>query len=77
MSNGCEDEIDPWSIEGFSDDELRDRLDELDDVPYLNQARSNEYDLIESVLRAREIRREKESADFSKPRMSCSGGVIL
>ena len=71
------DEVDPWNVEEFSDDELRDRLDELDDVPYLNQARSNEYDLIESVLRAREIRRAEESADFSRPRMRGSGGVIL
>lgn len=71
------DEVDPWCVEEFSDDELRDRLDELDDIPYLNQARSNEYDLIESVLRAREIRRAEESADLSRPRMSGSGGVIL
>ena len=71
------DEVDPWNVEEFSDDELRDRLDELDDIPYLNQARSNEYDLIESVLNAKDIRRAEESADLSRPRMRRSGGVIL
>ena len=71
------DEVDPWNVEEFSDDELRDRLDELDDIPYLNQARSSEHDFIESVLHAREIRRAEESAELNKPKMSRSGGVIL
>ena len=71
------DEVDPWNVEEFSDDELRNRLDELNDIPYLNQARSSEHDLIESVLHAREIRRAEECAELNKPRMSRSGGVIL
>lgn len=70
------DEVDPYEVEDYSDMELRDRLDELEDMPYLNQARSNEADLIESVLNAREIRREQEQ-EFQESRPVYRGGVVL
>jgi len=44
------DEIDPYNIEEYSEKELSERLQELEEIPYMSQGESNEADLIEDRL---------------------------
>lgn len=58
------EEIDPLDVESVSERELNERLQELEEEPYLNQEQSNEADCIEDELYRRASEDRKKGAEI-------------